>query len=210
MNTNYTVGKFERPLDEEELRGVRRREVANELQQETVEWLLNLAPWDCFFTCTFAKRVPRLESARSVFVYWMKRWPGVPVFYAVEQHPGGHGAHLHGLMALAHRGIQRTALWESWFDVYGRNSFLPPRSPGAVAGYCASGSVLEVLKDGCWGLLGVSMNRRKVHQARSRAEAHTACSAARSSDFSGPVDAGIEEEKIEGVDLWGRPHLAVP
>lgn len=206
MNTNYTEQRLERPFDEDELRGQRRHETEFLLQEQSVFWLLNLAPWDCFFTCTFKSRVPRLQTAQGIFVNWMKRCPGVPTFYAVEFHPGGHGAHLHGLMALAHRGLQRTALWESWFDAYGRNSFLPPRSPGAVAGYCARGSVLEVLKDGCWGLLGVSMNRRKFGHARSRAQAHVVSPGTRS---PGDPDPDLEVLEVDQVDLWKRPHLAV-
>jgi hypothetical protein len=159
----------ERPLDAEEIRGYARREARRELQQQTVEWLLHLAPWDCFLTCTFKLRVPKIETGRQIFESWWKRhWHGVPTFYAVELHPGGHGAHIHGLMALARLRIQRTDLWESWFKVYGRCSFKPPRSAGAVAGYCASGSVLEVLKDGCWGLLGVTQNARKLQHVLRR------------------------------------------
>ena len=209
MNANYEIDLGERPLDEEERRAYARQEAKQWLQIQTVDWLLHLAPWDCFLTCTFKVRIPSADTGRQVFVNWWKeRWHGVPCFYAVELHPGGHGAHIHGLMALKRQRIQRTALWESWFNVFGRCSFLPPRSVDAVAGYCAGGSVLEVMKDGCWGILGVTQNSRKLRHVLRR-EIPAACSAARSSEDSRPVDAGIEEKKIEQVDLWDRPHLAV-
>lgn len=206
MNANYETERVERPLDEEELRGYARRQAREELQIRTVDWLLHLARWDCFLTCTFKIRVPKVESGKQIFVNWWKEnWHGVPCFYAVELHPGGHGAHIHGLMALKRRRIQRTALWESWFERYGRCSFLPPRSADAVAGYCAGGSVLEVMKDGCWGLLGVTQNPRKLRHVLRRQVPNVVASSTETLVTVEDViegKLGLPGPEIGAVDLW--------
>lgn len=163
------IERRERPLDVEELRKKAMWDSKGELHKATVEWLKNLCVWDCFFTLTFRVSVRSVGTAETMFKKWMrKNWRGVACFYAVELHPGGHGAHLHGLMNLTARRIQRTALWESWFKLHGRCSFEFPQNVDSVTGYCSRASVLEVLKDGRWGILGLSQNERKVNEIYSR------------------------------------------
>jgi hypothetical protein len=181
-----------RPPSSEERWASVRRELRSMNQAQVVEWILDLSQWDCFFTCTFRqKRSP--EEAEAIFRDWWKHnWYGVPTFYSVELHPGGHGAHLHGLMTLWPRGIKYLSLWETWFKPYGRCSFERPRDLENAAGYSSPITVYEVIKDGIWGTLGVTLNRRKAFRAMSKTVRQSSAREPLSCDMEVTVEDVIE------------------
>ena len=157
------------PLNEDERRGLARRQAVTESWQWKVEWLASLVRWDAMFMISNRVKVPRCETMERAFVSWMKHdWPGVPTFYAIGLHPGGHGAHCHGTMKLNGRGILWTTIWKSAFDRFGRSSFEPPRVTGSVLGYISKPAIGEALKHGHWGLIGVSQDPRTVARVLRR------------------------------------------
>ena len=158
----------ERPLDAEELSVRTQRESVKEKKWLTGGWLQDLAPWDTMFMLDF-KAKKDFVKADVIFEKWWKRnCSGIPTFYAIEEHPGGHGSHLHGLMVLKARGLLRKPFWESWWKQYGFCAFREPRSVSECVSYCSGQAVQECIKDGQYGLLGVSMDQRKVNRAIMR------------------------------------------
>ena len=124
-----------------------------ENQTEFVAWLTSLAPWDCFGTMTFRMEVT-VASARKQFERWMRHdLPHIPCFYAIEQHPGGHGAHIHCLMRLGTR--RRYSVWNNWFSKYGRVRLEPVEKTGGVVGYCAKYCIKSAFEKGWWNVLNV-------------------------------------------------------
>lgn len=153
----------QRPFEYEELRGQARHERRWTEWQEKVDYLARLVPWDTMFMISNRVKVPKCATMEAEFVLWMRReFPGVPTFYAIGLHPGGHGAHCHGVMRLGSRRISRRTIWESAFKRFGRSEFREPRVIGDVLGYCSKPAVGEALKHGNWGLIAVSHNPRTL------------------------------------------------
>lgn len=177
-------------------------------QTEVVGWILNLSVWDCFFTLT-SRRRRSLFEIEKLFLEWKREfWYKVPCFYSVEDHPGGHGGHLHGLMSLWALGIQRTALWESWFKPYGRCRFEVPRNLEKTAGYSSPTTVYEVIKDGVWGIHGISLNfkkyRRSLHATARQTAARESQSSVTEITLEDVIEGklGLPAPVREQVDLW--------
>ena len=111
---------------------------------EVVNWLLALGKWDAFFTGTFRKSIGG-DVAGLAFRRWVRKaLPGYRAAFVVEQHPGGHGAHVHALLET--RGAWRKGLWESWFSRHGRAHCVPIKGARGVAGYCTKVLGLEMTK----------------------------------------------------------------
>jgi hypothetical protein len=125
-----------------------------EIEREFVNWVVQLAPWDAFCTFTF-ELSESVEGARRKFTRWInKNWQGVPVFYVIEIHPGGHGAHIHALMRLGNK--RRKEVWRDWFNSFGQARLVPIESIGACAGYCAKYCIKTAFEKGWWNVLNVS------------------------------------------------------
>lgn len=128
------------------------------------EWVGGLADWDCFFTLTFRGEAWSGQHAQRAVVRWCNRsLRGRSVLHAEEVHPGGHGAHVHGLAAT--QGAWRKGLWQSWYARYGRAKFEPLKTIGGVAGYVSKYlPALEVMKQFHrqieWGVL--NCNRKET------------------------------------------------
>lgn len=197
-----------RPVSPEEQRALLKRELRSMSQEEVVWWILSLSTWDCFATFTFRRSRSLIDSEKIIRSWWHEHWFGVPFFYSVEAHPGGHGGHGHGLMSLWPRGIQRTALWESWFKPYGRCRFEVPRDLKKTAGYSSPTTVYEVIKDGMWGTLGISLNPRKFLRSLRQTARQTAARELRSCEMEVTVEdviegkLGLPAPVIEQVNLW--------
>jgi hypothetical protein len=129
--------------------------------QSKVLWLAHLVRWDTMFMISNRVAGVTCEEMELEIKDWMRGFPGVPTGYAIGLHPNGHGAHCHGVMRLAARGILRRTMFESAFERFGRCDFREPRDVGAVLGYFTK-PCGEALKHGNWGLIGVCQNRRKV------------------------------------------------
>jgi hypothetical protein len=197
-----------RPASAEEHRALLKRELRSMSDEEVVWWILSLSVWDCFLTCTF-RRPRSLHDSEKIFrEWWQSNWFGVPCFYSIELHPGGHGGHIHGLMTLWPRGIKYLALWETWFKPYGRCSFEKPRDLKRTAGYSSPTTVHEVIKDGTWGLLGISLNQRKYMRSIVKTARQTSARELRSCDTEVTVEDVIEGKQglpapvLNQVDLW--------
>lgn len=95
-----------------------------EEKAEMVTWVSGLAPWELAFTGTW-KWEASAESARRCFERWMKREaPDVSYFYALERNPCRDGFHVHSLWANT-AGLYRRAMWDRWFQRFGRNKLEP-------------------------------------------------------------------------------------
>ena len=102
------------------------------------KWVEEIAPWDAFFTATFAREGVSVASAAKSFELFCRKFLRQrPVIYFVEDNPtrddGGH--HVHALVDSA--GRRRDALWELWHQKHGYARVLPITAIGGVAGYCA-------------------------------------------------------------------------
>jgi len=117
-------------VSEEQLRCRFEKEVE---KFKVASWVIGLGNWDVFMTGTFKGETSSVEANRR-FLWWMNRMlPGHRVLYVVENHPGGHGAHLHGLLAT--KGCYRKRLWADWYERFGRCRFDPVRSKNEAARY---------------------------------------------------------------------------
>jgi len=128
---------------------------ANQVISETdfAGWLLTVAPWDTFGTYTYALE-RSVEGARRNYQWWhRKNFPAVPTFYAIEMHPGGHGAHIHALHRLG-QSPRRHEVWASWWPRLGRARVSPIEKIGGCSGYCSKYAVKEAFKNGWWMVLG--------------------------------------------------------
>jgi hypothetical protein len=70
---------------------------------------------------------------------------GVSYFYALEQNPGRDGFHVHALWCDC-KSKSRRAIWQTWFNRYGRARIEPVNNRDDVADYCAK----YVTKEGAW------------------------------------------------------------
>jgi len=143
-------------------------QIANEMEtspnlRRTLEahavagWVETLGKWDCFFTGSFDTCWSELHASRA-FERWHRRnQKSRSAFYVVEQHPGGHGAHIHAL--LASQGAYRRILWRTWFERYGRCRIEPIRKQLHLAAYCfkvnltgyrMGGEMTKQFRDGVW------------------------------------------------------------
>jgi len=123
--------------DEEIQRILRGRDVETVAREmEHAEWVQGLASWDIFFTGTFRWTCSE-ASAQRIFERWVgKVQPGVPTLYGLDPNPSGDGGHhVHGLLASS--DAYRKALWEDWFNRYGRARLEPIANIGGVSGYVA-------------------------------------------------------------------------
>jgi hypothetical protein len=161
-----------------------RKERRQEYFKQLGEWILPLAPWDTMFMCSFRERHSMQGAEREFRTWWRDHCHGIPTLVGVELHPGGHGGHLHGLMAVQRREAKlaarldgtedlkghspgRFVLHRSWFNLYGRCDFRLPKSAGACAGYVTKDSTQEACKDGRFFFLGVA-GLRKAHLTLER------------------------------------------
>lgn len=162
VQNSYVLRPYERPWDEDEVRGRARWDRVGMRMKEAIEWLLPQAMWDTTCMGTHRDEGIRVDQMRDMLSRFHEKFmKGCPLVYGIELHPGGHGAHWHGAAQIGHRAqseaqrVQlRSELWEKWFDLYGRASFWPPRSSQNVIGYALKDSVGEAIKDGDWGILG--------------------------------------------------------
>lgn len=117
------------------------------------DWVLSLAPWQAFGTFTFKNQMTTQGAANCFENQVVRHLPGVRTFYSVEIHPGGHGGHVHALLAnlgpfeskpagkgnkILVTSIRGVNFWKLWFDRYGRNSIELPNDVGACGRYVAS------------------------------------------------------------------------
>jgi len=115
-------------------------------------WVCRLAKWDAFGTHTFVGEWSAGHASKA-FEKWCKRWlRGRAVYYVVEEHPGGHGSHVHALLSTM--GARRDVLWRTWFNTFGRARIEPVRSQKDVAAYCnkfvLGYEVTKQWKSGAW------------------------------------------------------------
>jgi len=99
------------------------------------EWVGGLAAWDVAATATFRYRCGIWAAEKAWLGFMRRHFPEVRYFYAVEIHPGGHGAHVHAL--LEYRRRQRKHAWRVWFERYGRALFSGMRSRRNACAYAA-------------------------------------------------------------------------
>jgi hypothetical protein len=139
--TVETWETYQAVLQVQRIEGAQRKTLQKEI---VVSWVQGLARWDAWATFTFQTQealdghlwLPSADLAERIFLGWHKRLQrGRGAFYVVEQHPGGHGPHLHAL--LASQGAWRRSLWLSWFNRWGRARVESIHRKGGVAGYCA-------------------------------------------------------------------------
>jgi hypothetical protein len=176
--------RIEGELEREGLVFKARRERREEYFKELGEWILPLAPWDTMFMCSFKQRQSLQRAEQTFRKWWRENCHGIPTVVGVELHPGGHGGHLHGMMAVSRREARlaarldgsedlkghspgRYVLHRSWFNRYGRCDFRLARSKGACIGYCTKDSTQEACKDGRFFFLGVA-GLRKAHLTLER------------------------------------------
>jgi hypothetical protein len=209
MKAGQELLKRERPFDEDELRGQARRDRWLHEWQEKVDYLVQLVTWDTMFMISNRVKVPRCETMEREFIRWMKSdFPGVPTFYAIGLHPGGHGAHCHGTMRLSSRHILRKTIWESAFERFGRSEFREPRCTMDVVGYVCKPAVGEALKHGHWGLIGVSLNSLKVqHVLRRQVKVQEPTSTVDVITVADVIEGnkglpGPELDLVDRVNLW--------
>ena len=120
---------------------------------EVEVWVDKLAAWDVWFTGTFRWPVFRVDVASGITERFMAHnVPARPVFYAVEWHPGGHGCHVHALIASS-GSCYRSGLWRAWFGRYGRARVEPVRHADQVSSYCAKYCVKQAFSKGWWNAL---------------------------------------------------------
>lgn len=164
---NEQPAVVERPYAEEELHGYAQHDARREGWVRKVDWMQHLVRWDTMFMISNRVKGVTCAAMERDFKNWMHGFPGVPTLYAIGLHPGGHGAHCHGMMRLAARGILRKTIFESAFEHFGRSEFRVPHSVAAAVGYCTR-ACGEALKHENWGLIGVCQNRRKVEHLLRR------------------------------------------
>jgi len=122
-------------------------------QWEIEDWVFKLAPWDVWFTGTFKWPVYRVDVASGITERFMaKHLPARPCFYAVEWHPGGHGCHVHALIASS-GACYRSGLWRAWFGRYGRARVESVRHADQESSYCAKYCVKHAFAKGWWNAL---------------------------------------------------------
>ena len=112
---------------------------------EFTNWLHDMAPWDLFFTGTFAWE-SSLQATRKSFQNFMKNnLPGVSYFFVSEKNPLRPGYHIHALMADA-TGVYRKGIWALWKKKYGLNRLEPIRSRMDVEKYTTKHCVSYLTK----------------------------------------------------------------
>jgi len=130
-----------------------RRELQTFEKWEVEAWVHKLAPWDVWFTGTFRYPIYKCDVASGITERFMAHnLPARPVFYAVEWHPGGHGCHVHALIASS-GSCYRSGLWRSWFDRYGRARVEPVKQADQVSSYCAKYCIKQAFARGWWNAL---------------------------------------------------------
>jgi len=144
------------------------------LQSQVVaQWVEALGNWDAFFTGTFETSWSERHATKA-FEKWCRQtlW-GRSVFYVTEQHPLGHGAHVHALLAT--QGAYRRTLWQSWFERYGRCRIEPIASRVAVAAYCykyvLGREMTKQFRRGVWWNLLNCHRREELSELRQVKEA---------------------------------------
>lgn len=106
----------------------------SDLNFEFTNWLHALAPWELFFTGTFAWEASNGAAQRSFQSFMHKEMPDVTWFYVTEKNPSRPGYHIHALISGAET-YRRTAIWKKWFKRFGINKLEPVRSRKKVEAY---------------------------------------------------------------------------
>lgn len=154
-----------------------------------------LAQWKVFGTFTF-RWVASVDSAKRCFERFIRaRLPGnVSVFWVIEVHPGGHGAHAHALFDRT--DWPRKEMWEAWFKRYGRARIEPLRSFRGRE-YCAS---KYVCKDTSWW--SYRLSKQNFHLARRSSTTGGAELQGRTVSVSPePVGDNLQESGSEGQSV---------
>ncbi len=126
----------------------------NVVRDAMAEWLLNF-DWDWYGTWTF--RRPMYHGAlkyveRSLSRFCKGRFDAL-AYLGEECHRDGERLHVHGLVRA--RGIDPKAVWKSWYDSFGRNTFVPVRTDrSAVARYVSKYITKDMVRD--WNITDFS------------------------------------------------------
>ena len=158
----------------------------NHWEEQLAAWrafLPSLGGWEVFVTGTFRHKSGIATAAKCFERFMRTECPSVSYFYAVELHPGGHGAHVHAMLADCRR-VYRKRVWRAWFTAYGRNRIEPIRKPEGVHAYCAK----YVTKAALWWNWHLSPAGRARYQVLL---------------YNGLV-VGLEELKGKGEACYGQ------
>ena len=87
------------------------------------DYVSSLAPWEDFWTPTFAKARSCHVAARLFEKFMSEQFHQVSYFYAVERNPGEWGHHVHAV--IVDLPVKRRVAFQLWFERHGRNRLVP-------------------------------------------------------------------------------------
>ena len=105
-----------------------------DLKFQFTNWLHDLAPWELFFTGTFAWESSNSAAQRSFQKFMSSSMPGVSYFYVTEKNPSRPGYHIHALIHGAET-YRRKTIWKKWYKRFGINKLEPIKSKKKVEDY---------------------------------------------------------------------------
>jgi hypothetical protein len=109
------------------------------------DWVYSLAPWQVISHLTFSWEASISSAQRCYEKFMRTEMRGVSYFYALEQNPCRDGFHVHSLWCDC-KAKSRKAVWETWFNRYGRARIEPINNRDDVVDYCAK----YVCKENAW------------------------------------------------------------
>tara|TARA_E500000081_G_C5944727_1_gene266611 strand:- start:133 stop:618 length:486 start_codon:yes stop_codon:yes gene_type:complete len=118
-------------------------------RQEIADFMNGLAPWQVFFTGTFAGSFSESQTQRAFEKFMMRKYSEITYFYVIEHNPSREGHHVHALM-YSGEPIWRDSLNQHWFTRFGYAKVEKINSVDDVTRYCTKHVANYLTKGGGW------------------------------------------------------------